>query len=565
MKHPSLIAPFALLATLAACADAPRPNLLLVTLDTTRADRLGAYGYAPAKTPALDALAERGVVFEEAYSPAPMTLPAHATMMTGLLPPEHGARVNGMHRLAPDVPTLAEGLSSGGYRTGAFIAALVLDGKFGLARGFEHYDDDLSDAYKQGAADELARYRAGDLVVDAALEWLDGTRDARPFFAWVHLYDAHVPWRLHGKARSFPLSRTYDRELEFVDEQVGRLVAFLDERGIRDTTIVMAVADHGEGLEDHHELEHGYLLNEEVLRVPWIVAGPGVERGHRARALVSLSDLCATVLDLSGLPRGRVGGRSVAAALRGDELPSIPAYGETELPWTSFRWAPQTSLTTPDWKYVRTPDTELYDRALDRGERNNLARDRPEVVAALDAELAALEATLERRTSDAASTTDEDLERLAALGYAAGTDGGAPNDASELADVKTRLAVKDLASDLTQRLEQLTPDEHRALAQRLVDLSPETPSFHNQLGNAFVRLGDFERALPELERTVELAPTSAGAHEALGTALESCGRVADARVHAELALELDPRHARAQLLLERIQLHERRAATEPAR
>ena len=188
----------ALSLVLGACRDglenrAGRPNLLLVTLDTLRADRLGCYGHGEARTPALDGLAERGVLFREAYSPAPMTLPAHATLMTGLLPPQHGARVNGLHRLPEDVPTLAAELSAAGYRTGAFVAAFVLDSRFGLDRGFDRYDDDLSGAYPQEVAAPLSTYRPGDRVVDAALEWLDGG-GKDPFFAWVHLYDAHFPW-----------------------------------------------------------------------------------------------------------------------------------------------------------------------------------------------------------------------------------------------------------------------------------------------------------------------------------------------------------------------------------
>ena len=227
-------------------APAAAPNLLLITLDTTRADHLGCYGYEPALTPALDALAAGGTLFEQAYSSAPMTLPAHASMLTGLDPPEHGARVNGEHRLGEGIPTLAELLRERGYRTGAFVAAFVLDSKFGLDRGFETYDDDLTGAHEQEVPEALSRYRPGHLVTDAALGWLRGVTDEeagareRPFFAWVHLYDPHYAYHPHPELEgtAFEEQRTYDAEIAFVDQQVARLLSFLEERQLTNQTLV---------------------------------------------------------------------------------------------------------------------------------------------------------------------------------------------------------------------------------------------------------------------------------------------------------------------------------------
>jgi len=315
-------------------ASSPRPNLLLVTIDTLRADHLGCYGYEEARTAALDALAQRGVLFEQAYTPAPMTLPAHATMMTGLAPPQHGARVNGEHRLAEGIPTLAEELVAAGYRTGAFVAAFVLAERFGLARGFDEYDDDTSGAYEQEVPEALSLYRPGDLVVDSALEWLAGGGDApaEPFFAWVHLYDAHFPWHAHeaNTDEASDATGTYDGEITFADEQVARLSAFLAACGLEENTVVVVLADHGEGLGDHHETEHGYLLNEEVLHIPWIMAGPGVTPGRRVPALVSLEDLLPTAC-----PGPASGGRRSAA--------SPPSVGSTSArPSPSSTTAPVT-------------------------------------------------------------------------------------------------------------------------------------------------------------------------------------------------------------------------------
>ena len=397
-----------------------RPNLLLVTIDTVRTDRLGAYGHEGGLTPVLDSLAERGVLFEEAYSPAPMTLPVHASLMTGVLPPEHGARVNGMHELAGEVPTLAQRLQASGYRTGAFVAAFVLDSRFGLDRGFDVYDDDLEAAYEQEVTEALSSYRPGGVVVDTALEWLGEGQPDQPFFAWVHLYDAHYPWHPHGEDALDENTEngTYEGEIAYVDAQVGRLVEYLRAQGLEEDTIVVALADHGEGLGDHGEIEHAYLLNEEVLHVPWIVAGPGVSAGHRVPALVALEDFQPTALELLGLEESG-NPRSLAPALRGEPIGDRASYAETDIPWTAFRWGPQRSLTTSDWKYIRSPQPELYDRHTDREELCNLASARKDVLAELEAHLANLEGGLEVRDGGVAEVGAEELEQLAALWAAA--------------------------------------------------------------------------------------------------------------------------------------------------
>ena len=530
--------------------DGPRPNVLMITLDTTRTDHLGCYGYAEAETPAIDSLAARGVVFEEAYTPAPMTLPAHSTMLTGVLPPEHGARVNGEHRLGDDVPSLAEELQSIGYRTGAFVAAFVLNHRFGLSRGFDHYDDDLTGAYDQEVPSGLARYRPGNLVADAALEWLDGGDPVEPFFAWVHFYDAHYPWFAHDLPEGeepTPGSGSYDGEIAFMDSQVGRLLEWLSQKGLTDDTIVMALADHGEGLGDHGEIEHAYLLNEEVLHVPWIAAGPGIEAGHRVTALVSLEDFRPTVNRLIGLPAPDVRGRSLLAALQGQEIESGVGYAETDLPYTAYRWAPQRSLTTERWKYIRTPRPELYDRTNDRAELANLIGVKKNIHQALEERLSQLEAEMGERESEAASLSSDEIEQLAALGYTVGGNRDGAAESGGLADVKDRLEAKSLAAQLRegQAKETIGPEAELQMASRLVQMSPETPSFHAQFGQALIKSGNVEQGLEELELVVKLVPEDAGAHYDFGDALQQAGFTPQARVHLEKALELEPKMAAA--------------------
>jgi arylsulfatase A-like enzyme/Tfp pilus assembly protein PilF len=554
----------ALVALLASCGPnpnselntGPTSNLLLITLDTVRADHLGAYGYAAAQTPALDGLAARGALFENAYSPAPMTLPAHATLMTGLLPPEHGARVNGEHRLGADIPTLAERLAQRGYRTGAFVAAFVLDAKFGLDRGFDHYDDDRTHAHKQEVPDPLSVYRPANHVVDAALAWLDAAieppegepQDATPFFAWVHLYDAHYPWHGHSELEETPLEaeRSYDAEIAFIDIQISRLLEFLESRGQLEHTWVVAVSDHGEGLGDHGEIEHGYLLSEEALRVAWIFAGPGVAAGARSSSLVALEDFFPTALELSGIEPAASRGRSLVPALHGQSIPSRASYAETDLPWTSFRWGPQRSITTKDWKYTRSPQPELYDRAVDRLEVVNLAGVRADQLANLDSQLTTLEAGFHLRESSAVQLNSEERAQLESLGYMTGGNSlEAPK--GTLADIKTRLPAKDLATHLRRGLatHSLQPEEFLELALTLVAKSPETPLFHSHLGAARIKLGEVEAGISAYREALRLAPNSASFHYNLGDVLEQNDDRKQARIHFEAALAIDPEFAAA--------------------
>ena len=282
-----------------------------------------------------------------------------------------------------------------------------------------------------------------------------------------------------------------------------------------------------------------------MLRVPWIVAGPGISAGHRVSSLVALEDFQPTALELLGLDEPG-NPRSLAPALRGEAVSDGVSYAETDLPWTAYRWGPQRSLTTSDWKYVRSPQPELYDRHTDRGELCNLASVRENVVAELEARLRRMETDFDVCESDVAEVGAAELEQLAALGYAAGTEGEVP-ELEGLADMKQRFAIKDLASQLRRGVDTgaLVPEERLAMARRLVEVSPETPSFHSQLGQAFLAAGARRRALPSLERAVELAPTDPGAHYALGDALQQLGETATAREHLELALEMEPDMASA--------------------
>jgi choline-sulfatase len=399
-------------------------NLLLVTLDTVRADHLGCYGYGPAETPALDRLAREGVRFARASSAAPLTLPSHASILTGLLPLHHGVRNNGAAGLAAGTPTLATLLGAAGYRTGAFVAAFVLDHRFGLAPGFETYDDEVNRDPNAGWV--LEAERAGDQVVDRALAWLGrlgqlgrlGKDDSRPFFLWVHLYDAHAPYRPPSPYRERHAGRPYDGAIAFDDAQVGRLLAEIDRRGWRERTVVAVTADHGESLGEHGEATHGLLLYEPDLAVPLLLRGPGLAP-RVVQTPVGLVDLAPTLAGMvrpagsaatgenhgsragsaatggSSSPaaplatwaqRGPGDGRDLSAALRERrEPPPADLYAETRYPEV-FGWTPLAALRRRDLKYIAAGDgtggsrsggtptlRELYDLAADPREAINLA------------------------------------------------------------------------------------------------------------------------------------------------------------------------------------------------
>lgn len=565
-------------------ATAPAPNVLLITLDTTRADRLGCYSYAGALTPTLDALAKEGVLFERANTPAPLTLPSHASMMTGLLPPEHGLVTNGRGRLGDDVPTLAETLGDAGYDTGGFVASFVLHRKFGLDRGFAAYDDDLTNT--EPSEHGLQRQRDGGRVVDSALDWL-GLPRRKPFFCWVHLYDPHVPYQHHPNefGETFR-DRPYDAEIAYVDRQVKRLMDFLDAKELRENTLIVIAGDHGEGMGEHDEVEHGLTLYENVLHVPWIWSGPGVvAKGTRVPQPVSLVDLRPTLTATLGLrDAARVTGRSLQAAFTGGEVAPGQCYAGTDTPLLERGWHPQRSLRTEGWKYIRTPDVELYDLAADPHEKRNLAAENPDQVRVLESDLTALENKLIRREGAAVTLTPLEQRTLASLGYLGGQGaGGALPPGGVLPDVKRMLpldnalgnargllhrgdaagaekAVRKLIAEAPDFLParqflieilsvQQKFDEAQAAAADVLKEHPDDSEAHFQLGVLHSRQGRFEEGIAEFRKSLVEKPNSVGSLVNLGRALAAVGQVDEAERSFRDAIDEDSLYVTAHVQL----------------
>jgi tetratricopeptide (TPR) repeat protein len=572
----------AALALIAAAA-AP-PNLLLVSIDTLRADRVGCYGYAAIETPALDRLAREGLLLEDATVHVPQTRPSHASMLTGLYPFTHGVRDNFSPPLDGKVPTLAALLKARGYDTAAFIGGYPLAASSGLNRGFDLYDDALGTGSAGGA---LMAERVGAEVVDRALRWLGGRR--RPFFAFVHLYDPHTPYEPPRPFSGRYPGRPYDGEVAYADAQLGRLMAFLDSRGLRGTTLVVATSDHGEGLGDHGEDEHLVFVYESTLSVPLLMAWPGtLPAGRRVGGQFRTVDLMPTLLHLMGVPPAATDGASRASELRGGRsLPDNESYAESLYGQLHFRWAPLRALRAEGWKYIEAPRPELYHLRQDAAERTNVLDVRGQVATRMRERLATYGSTAPAAAIELPADAGA-VERLVSLGYVGA--GGGPSTGVKGADPKDMIAGHQAYSRDVQKglrlfragdvdgsleiLERLARQEAvafevpyflgKALLRKrryadavksLEDARAILPRFaplYVDLAQAFRLQGKPREARAAVNRGLEIAEKNAALWEEGGLAAQQMGDVAAAQAALETARALDPGSVRARLALSAI-------------
>ncbi len=354
------------LILLSSCDRGPKPprHLILVTIDTLRADRLGCYGADDVLTPHLDAIAREGAMAARATAHVPLTRPSHTSLLTGMLPTRHGVRDNISPARLPDVPTLASVAKAAGFRTAAFVSTIVLASGGGLERGFDLYSDELG----ENAADvpflnELQR--PGAETVADAIGWLESNRESR-LFAWIHLYEPHDPYEPPEPYRTRYADRLYDGEVAWSDELFGRLDDELGRLGLREDTLLVVTSDHGEGLGEHRETLHGFFIYETTLAVPLLMRGPGVVAGTRIERLVQTVDLFPTLLDMMGLEapqeRADLAGASLAPELRGEPHRNEPVvYAESLVPLLHFGWSDLRAIRRGKWKYIQAPRPELYD------------------------------------------------------------------------------------------------------------------------------------------------------------------------------------------------------------
>src|SRR5205809_4934515 len=354
-----------------------RPNVLLVTIDTLRADHVGCYGYEAASTPTIDGLASRDISFETALTNAPLTGPSHASILTGRIPPGHGFRNNSGYTLSPRVKTAAEDFRQAGYRTAAFVSGFPLDRRFGFDRGFETYDDHLPKGNDRRRTPYVERF--ADATTDAALRWLAASNSAGPpshWFLWVHYYHPHAPYEPPADLAERYNRAPYDGEIAFVDRQLARLLQALDVRNESGRTVVLVTADHGESLGEHGEGTHGVFVYDATLRVPWVMAGPQISAGRVSRTIARSIDVLPTLADYAGLARrSDIDGRSLRGAADGQEMSDAPSYAESLYPDTELGWSPRYASRTAGFKFIKAPHPELYDLQNDPSEKSNRAGD----------------------------------------------------------------------------------------------------------------------------------------------------------------------------------------------
>lgn len=419
---------------LAGCGEQPtHPHLILVIMDTTRHDRLGCGGHPSAGTPTLDSLATNGVRFASTIASTPVTAPAVTTILSGVLPPVHGVRDNGRFDLNPGLGLLAEAFAGAGYQTGAVIAAVPLLARFGFDRGFDHYDDSIGeDPYRShdprlihaGVRPPDGQRRA-KVVTDRALKWLSGAVRSKPVFLLAHYYDPHFPYDPPPAYAQRHTGDPYDGEVAYMDAEIGRLLAGAREVLGEDSDIrVVAVGDHGEGLNEHDEEHHGFFIYDATVKVPLIFSRGGSDSGRVVTEMVRAQDIAPTICHWCGVtPLATFDGVDLSPVLAGGAVPAACDTAFTETLWTQLRhgWSPLQGIRTGRWKWILAPRCELYDLAVDPGETQNLAGTRPEVQSVLSGrldEMLALAAKQAPRLGASEGEVDPELDRqLRALGY----------------------------------------------------------------------------------------------------------------------------------------------------
>jgi arylsulfatase A-like enzyme/Tfp pilus assembly protein PilF len=559
-------------------------NVLLITIDTLRADRVGAFGGDRHLTPALDALAIDGLRLTRAYTTAPLTLPAHVSIMTASSPPVHGVRNNSLFRLGDNLPTLAGVLASNGYRTGAFVGAFVLDARFGLNRGFDVYDD----RYGESGASEEAE-RRGEEVIAPATAWIMQSRtptaESRipnpesPWFAWVHLYDPHEPYRAPEPYGS--RHEPYDGEVAYADAMVGRLVESLRAAGQLDRTLVVFTADHGESLGEHGESTHGVFVYEATMRVPVFFWAGSRIGGRRYEEVSRLIDLAPTVLDLLGIAApASFEGESLLPSVRAARTDRPAAYIEAMDANLTRNWAPLAGLVTGSYKLIDLPLPELYDLASDPGETVNLFGRDAERARTLEALLRERVAQLATRGSRPARVTlnADARQRLQALGYVTAAADPGKRAYTDADDPKRLIAT---AGDLNRALAAFkggarepsmaavrdimrahpafttAPSVYAAMQRDSGDLAGATATLEDVvrrgvadqsvmvvLAGYLQEAGALDRAAALLQAVVSAHPDYADAYNSLGVVFSRLGRHAEAQAAYRKVLELDPTSAK---------------------
>jgi choline-sulfatase len=562
-------------ASALAVAAAP-PNVILITLDTVRADRMGFLGSKRGLTPNLDTLARHSVVFTHAYSQVPLTTPSHATILTGTYP-QFNQVTDFQIPLAQELPYAPEILRVHGYHTAAFVGAIILDpsARFapGFDRGFDTYDAGFR-AWHSGEDRYHTTERRGGEVVAHALTWLS-QHPRGPFFMWIHLYDPHHPYDPPQPYKSKYASAPYDGEIAYTDSAVGKFLAQLRARGLYDNSVIAVMADHGEALGDHGEDTHGIFLYDETIHVPLVIKLPGAASsekassgkaaaGKRIENPVELVDVLPTILQAVKIPvPPEVQGESLlgmltpkAAPAKSAEAiaatsPDRPAYAETDYPHRAYGWSSLRALRTGKYLYIKAPRQELYDQSADPKAEHDLSTASTAVTSTLAAQLDAFrQKTSSNREVPTSVADPEAQEKLAALGYVASNGNVSGSGAKDSgADPKDKIEIVRLTNHANFLMEDQRYKEAVPVLQRLIAAEPEASRPYVQLGQCLILLKDFPKAVPELRKIVASRPDLTISHFQLGMALLASEDIAGAVPELEIVVSRDPRWERARLML----------------
>ncbi|MGQ9618298.1 MAG: sulfatase-like hydrolase/transferase [Candidatus Aminicenantia bacterium] len=483
-------------------------NIILISVDTLRADRLRCYGFEGIETPNIDRLAEEGILFEYCYSHTPLTLPSHCSILTGTLPLHHRIRDNGGFTLDDKQNVVSELLKKKGFKTSAFVSAYVLDSKWGLNQGFDYYFDnfDLS-KYKSIGLGDIQR-RAEE-TINEAMNWIERNGDEK-FFSFIHLYDPHTPYEPPPPYDKMYPNRPYLGEIAYTDFQIGRLIKFLEERNLLEKTIIIFLSDHGESLGEHREGTHGFFVYNAVLHVPLIVRTPFKSlRGIRVKSPVSLVHVTPTILDLANIPDNvNLQGESFLSLLFSPEKEKeAKIYFETFYPRYHFGWSELKGVIWKNWKFINAPKPELYDIYSDPAERYNLYNEKKEIVDKLKNFLVDIEDKFSSKGAvEYQSLDQETLEKLAALGYIGSFVEEKGTEIRELADPKDKIELFNLL--ISCKEDTLSGNYQSAIEkiEKILNEDPNIPDAHFSLGNVYWKMGDFEKAISAFKRALEINP-----------------------------------------------------------
>ena len=520
-------------------------NVLLISIDTLRPDHLGCYGYEHIATPNIDRLADEGFLFLDAIATVPLTLPSHASLLTGLLPITSGVRDNGTFVLSEQFTTLAEVFSEQDYSTGAFVATFVLDARFGLDQGFEFYDDDMGSEGQQSAF--LWPERRADAVNDTALKWFEAVRE--PFFAFVHYYDPHDPYTPpQAFADAYP-TNLYDGEIAYTDSMLGNLLEALKANDLYDNTLIVLVSDHGEGLKEHNEAGHGILIYGSTMKVALMVKlpkgfrmGGDLEPPAEIDYPVQLIDVFPTVLELADVePDHNVDGVSLVPVLRGDRIDPRMLYFESLYPYFYFKWSSLRGVRHNNWKYILAPEEELYNLTQDPGEINNLASSQTERAGEMRANLMMIAGReTEALESARTSMSQDDVHKLMALGYLAGGRPKLPENI-EPGGRDPKYMMKDIERYLWGGRKYFDKGDFEGAAGlfgQLVLLDPGNPQAHVHLAKALMEMGETDIAQAEFRKAIEIDSTHSSAFFPMANIMRQQGKLDRALFYLRLGASL---------------------------